>query len=124
MDRKPQISAKATYVFNEGELDQLDELSLTSVIAAARDSLEQNPKGSNGDIPGDGDVASASIEGDRTINELLDGPVWSGDRHSNLGAHSHARTAREPVDVDPSDDLIAPDLLFTGQTGTRDEEPP
>lgn len=41
MDNKPKISAEGTYVLDEDELDQLDELSITSVMDEATASFAQ-----------------------------------------------------------------------------------
>lgn len=68
MDRKPKINPKATYVFDEGELDQLDELSLTSVIAEATHSLGERQGGPTGMHPA---AANQRLLLSRVIGRLM-----------------------------------------------------
>jgi hypothetical protein len=101
MTTKQKVSANGTYVFDPAEIDQLDELSMTTVLSdainAAARRLEPQPP----------DLVGSARVGDTTINELLGGQLEPNDApppHSGFPARS------EPAEE--TGDLIDPDLLF------------
>jgi hypothetical protein len=104
MNTKAKISANGTYVFDPEEVEQLDELSLTSMIAAIDPS--QSPNEAQAAAP-----EHSTGAGDTTINALLAEP-------SEL---PHQTPKRAPVSMRPDapetgDDLISPDVLFPDLT--------
>ena len=106
MSARAKISANGTYVFDPEEIEQLDELSLTSMIAAIDPSRPPNeaqratPEQSTG-------------AGDTTINALLAASSGLADQ-----APRRAPVA-SPEPLDTGDDLISPDLLFTDLSGHK-----
>lgn len=103
MSTKQKISANGTYVFDPAEIDQLDELSMTTVLSDVV----------NANTPDDGatespDVVGPARLGDTTINELLSGQIEPDD----------APPARSGLPFRPQheeetpEDLIDPELLF------------
>jgi hypothetical protein len=110
MDTKTKISANGTYVLDSEDLEQLDELSLTSVINAipeAQQSPKQPPK-----QPPKSSKAPAPDAGDTTINEILRGAPATPDRPP----------AAVPPNADPAEstgDLLDPELIFTERTPPR-----
>jgi hypothetical protein len=105
LDAKTEISANGTYVLDPEDVEQLDELSLTSVITdVVKASAQPSPKSS--------DAAASGAEGDTTINEILRG--------------APATTVQPPATVprraEPSEstgDLVAPELIFDDVTQRR-----
>jgi hypothetical protein len=94
MSTKAKISANGTYVFDPEEIEQLDELSLTSMIAAIDPS--QPPKETQ-----PADPQPVACAGDATINAIL-------ERHPEEPGPTYG----EPSDEEAGD-LIAPELIFT-----------
>ena len=105
MDGKSKISGRDTYVLDEDELDQLDDLSLTSVIGDATDFLTHQELGDD----------SPEVETDHsTIDELLEDRSWGTDEAPIRHRHTDSRDdslGRSEAAESP-DDLIAPELLF------------
>ena len=100
MDYKTKISPNGTYVLDSEDLEQLDELSLTSVINAipeAQQSPKQPPKSSK---------APAPDAGDTTINEILRGAPATTDRPPSAAP-------KTPEPAESTGDLIDPELIFT-----------
>jgi hypothetical protein len=98
MDGKPKISARETYVLDEAEIEQLDQLSLTSVVTALVEAVpEDDPE------PKSLGIAPSSVKGDTTINEILEAP--SVDDQPVERSDSSAQP-------EPAGDLIAPELVF------------
>lgn len=124
MDGKPKISAEGTYVFDEDELDQLDELSLTSVIGGT-DTLAQRDQEPVGDLSESETVAD---QGDSTINELLRDPASDEPANDSSSATDSVPVLRGDIRrqddsaVESSEDLIAPDLLFPELSDKSDLE--
>jgi hypothetical protein len=107
--QKQKISANGTYVFDAEEIEQLDELSLTSVLSAIADpNAQENPEAEPPDL-----VAPARL-GDTTINELLSGQLEPDDAPS---AQSDLPIRPEPAE-EPGD-LIDPELLFPDLTPSK-----
>jgi hypothetical protein len=102
MGTKQKISANGTYVFDPEEIEQLDELSMTSVLSAV---VDQDTKEHRQTESTDG-VSPARL-GDTTINELLSGQIEPDDAADlNLGFPAG------PEPPETADDLIDPDLIF------------
>jgi hypothetical protein len=92
---KAKISANGTYVFDREDIEQLDELSLTSMIKAI-------DPGQPPDEAERSDPKPIACAGDTTINSLLEEP------------DSEAPTYVEPAAALEQDgDLLAPELIFT-----------
>ena len=111
MGSTPKFSAKRTYIFDEDELGQLDELSLTSVIREATESLERSPKEPEARTSESEEATSARWQGDATINELLKQPISSDNPRSNGLGREYSNDVVEGKPAE-QDDLIAPELLF------------
>ena len=122
MGSKQNISANGTYVFDKDELDQLDELSLASVIDDTADSLNRLHEEPGAHSSECEETSSASIQGDLTINELLKDSISSSDPLSDSGRHVHSEHTTEPQPIEAQDDLIAPELLLGEQTGDRNDD--
>jgi len=108
MGTKQKVSANRTYVFDPEEIEQLDELSLTSVLSAVVDdaSPQEAPEPESPNT-----VAPASL-GSTTINELLSGQLEPDD---DPPARSGLPVRPQSAEEMPGD-LIDPDLLFPGIT--------
>jgi hypothetical protein len=102
MGTKQKISTNGTYVFDPDEIEQLDELSLTSVLSAVVDASPQEAPS-----PMSADIVSPARLGDTTINELLSGQLEPDDAPP---ANSGLPVSLELAET--SDDLIDPELLF------------
>ena len=106
MDAKTKISANGTYVLDPEDVEQLDELSLTSVMKEAVDAIpqvESSPKPSD---------TAASGEGDTTINAILRGVPSADDQPSSA-------LPQAPAPSENTGDLLAPELLFPDLTPPR-----
>ena len=113
MGVKPKISPRGTYVLDAGDLEKLDELSLTSVIGEVRDALEQSP----GEPAGDG-IDNASSAGDPTINGLLGGGIDPPtDRRWDACSEIPEYAA-----IEAADEFIAPELLFREEGSGSDDD--
>jgi len=66
MKSKPKISANGTYILDPEEIEQLDELSLTSVISDVVGAIPEERADSEST-----DVESPSDAGDTTVNKIL-----------------------------------------------------
>jgi hypothetical protein len=108
MSAKQKISANGTYVFDPEEIEQLDELSLTSVLSTMVDPAQEVPEAASPDV-----VAPARL-GDTTINELLSDQLEPDDAPP---AHLGLPVRPEPAE-DPGD-LIDPELLFPDLTTSK-----
>jgi hypothetical protein len=113
MSTNQKISANGTYVFDPEEIEQLDELSLTSVLSAVVDASPQEPPETE-----TRNVVAPTTRGDTTINELLGGQLEPDD--------APAARSDLPVRPEPAEDfgdLIDPELLFpdlaTSKAGKR-----
>jgi len=102
MSTKQKVSPNGTYVFDPAEIDQLDELSMTTVLSDAVNAT--TPEGREIESP---DVVGPARGGDTTINELLNGQLEPDDAPP---AHSGIPAGPEPAE-EPGD-LIDPDVLF------------
>jgi hypothetical protein len=114
MGDNSKISGRDTYVFDKDELEELDELSLTSVMTDATESIRKMCSDAGLDVPEDLDVPEedeAFGSGDTSINALLEDPVPSADYDSDYGPASSQNSD------DASDDLIDPSLLFPDEFG-------
>lgn len=112
MSDKQPISARETYILDEDELDQLDELSLTSVIEDLSGSVRQLQS----EPEPDAHALEQPSSGDTTINELLydAAPLdYSPDEYRPHADYDDAAIELDPPEA--SDDLIAPDVLFSDQ---------
>ena len=99
MDTRPKINPNGTYVLDEEDIEQLDQLSLTSVISAVVDATfrdDPEPKSSG--------IAASAAEGDTTINKLLGPRSTPGDEPPEQSGF--------PAEPEPAGDLIAPELVF------------
>jgi hypothetical protein len=105
MSTKGKISANGTYVFDPEEIEQLDELSLTSMIAAIVPN-EQPDEARRVDLE------RGACAGDTTINALLEEPVASPE--DPLPTYVDPRG-----DPEEAGDLIAPELMFTEPPSRR-----
>ncbi len=108
MGTKQKVSANGTYVFDPEEIEQLDELSLTSVLSTMVDPAQEVPEAASPDV-----VAPARL-GDTTINELLSDQLEPDDAPP---AHLGLPVRPEPAE-DPGD-LIDPELLFPDLTTSK-----
>ena len=109
MDTKPKVSAGGTYVFDAEDIEQLDELSLTSVLRSVVDSGEHEAPEQKAP-----DIATPCAAGDTTINEILRAESASNDQPPEQ--------PRFPTDPSPgptAGDLIDPDLVFPELTSGR-----
>lgn len=113
MDAKPKVSAKGTYILDDEDIDRLDELSLTSVINDVTDPFEASRQEPQERLP---DVDEEPSLGDSTINQLLNESVASADLPFD------ERNGHLDESLEPSDDLIAPELLFSDQDGADDDD--
>jgi hypothetical protein len=105
MDGKPKISGRDTYVLDGDELDQLDDLSLTSVIGEATDFLAQPDQELGDDSP-------EFETGDSTVDALLEDRNWGTDGLRVLHGHTDSQddSVGRSETMEPPDDLIAPAL--------------
>jgi hypothetical protein len=106
---KQKVSANGTYVFDPEDIEQLDELSLTSVLSAVVDGAgpQEVPEPESPNT-----VAPASLGG-TTINELLSGQLEPNDERLRAPAFPPDRSAERV------DDLIDPELVFPELTTTK-----
>jgi hypothetical protein len=100
MGTKQKISANGTYVLDPEEIEQLDELSMTSVLAAVDDPDTTEHRQTESP-----NVVSPARLGDTTINELLSGQLEPDDAPP---ARSGIPATPQPED-ETSDDLIEPE---------------
>jgi hypothetical protein len=112
---KPRKSATDTYVLDQDEVDQLDELSLTSVIGDFTDAGDAAGIGT--DDPPEPEAPSPSTEGDTTINQLLEDSSLLD--YQIPDDHGYDVTQSESED-EPSE-LIAPDLIFSESDKSDDD---
>lgn len=112
MGGKPKISPRGTYVLDAVDLEQLDELSLTSVIGEMTDALEPLC----GEPAEDG-VPNASGAGDPTINALLE-----DGRDPPTGRRQDVSEIPEYAAIETADELIAPELLFGEEVAGDDDD--
>jgi hypothetical protein len=102
MGTKPKVSANGTYIFDAQDIEQLDEVSLTSIVSTIVDSNEQDaPELKSSDI-------AAPSAGDTTINSILKGAPSSNDQPP-----AHSGLPVKPESAETTDDLIAPELIFS-----------
>ncbi len=106
MGAKQKITAAGTYVFDPEEIEQLDELSMTSVLSAVVEAIPEEHCQPEPPI-----VAPVS-RGNTTINELLSGQLGPDD-----GPPARLPARSEPVET--TDDLIDPDVIFPELTTSR-----
>jgi hypothetical protein len=106
MDTKPKISPNGTYVLDEEDIEQLDELSLTSLISAVVEATPQDDP----EVKSSG-IAASSDDGDTTINAILRAPSASDDQQPGFPA--------EPDPAHTGGELIAPELVFPELTPGR-----
>jgi len=99
---KQKISADGTYVFDAEEIEQLDELSLTSVLSAIVDPVPQEDSEPKSTL-----VAAVPGKADTTINEILKGQGSAQDQRP-----THRGLNNNPLPAETSDDLIDPALVF------------
>ena len=107
MDAKTKITANGTYVLDPEDVEQLDELSLTSVMKEAVDAIpqvESSPKTS--------DTAASTGDGDTTINAILRGMPSAEDQPSSA-------LPQAPAPSESTGDLLAPELIFPDLTPPR-----
>jgi len=101
MSVKPKISPNGTYILDPEDIEQLDEFSLTSVIADAVESFPQErPESAPSDTP-------AADAGDTTINRILEASQAPDDQppvHRDSAADSDA--------TETTSDLLNPKLMF------------
>jgi hypothetical protein len=102
MDSKTRISANGTYVLDPEDIEQLDELSLTSLINAIPEA-QQPPKPAE---------APAPDAGDTTINQILRGAPATIDA-------PRAPPPKSPERPESTGDLIDPELIFSDPTPPR-----
>jgi hypothetical protein len=110
MGTKQKISANGTYVFDPEEIEQLDELSLTSVLSAVVDGSPQ--EGPETEPP---NLVAPASRGDTTINELLSGQLEPDDEPPS---RSGLPVRPQPAEEAPGD-LIDPELLFPDLTTSK-----
>lgn len=109
MDTKPKISPTGTYVLDAEDIEQLDQLSLTSVVSALGETVsEDDPEWTSSSIP-------ESLDGDTTINKILAAQAASAS--DQLAEQPDFPTESESAQT--AGDLIAPELLFPELTGGR-----
>lgn len=107
VNTKPKISANGTYVLDPEDIEQLNELSLTSVISDVIGSMRQ--EGSEPEASSDAPMPFEAA--DTTINELLDLEPSSDDEpFADSGRSAGPETA---ADAETSGDLLDPALIFT-----------
>jgi hypothetical protein len=112
MKKGAKVSASDTYVIEEGQRDQLDELSLTTVLNETTGTLDQ-PESEPEDVIHELDEAQLeSFESDPTINELMRDADFSGISQAVDPAHSDRSQPDSAEPIEPSDDLLSPELLF------------
>ena len=112
MGTKQKVSANGTYVFDPGEIEQLDELSLTSVLSAVVDDASPQEAPEPAESP---DIVAPASLGGTTINELLSGQLEPDDEPP---ARSGLPIRPQPAEETPGD-LIDPDLLFPELTKSK-----
>jgi hypothetical protein len=96
MSGKQKISANGTYVFDPEDIEQLDELSFTSMIKAIEP----------GQQPSEAVQAQPEpVAGDTTINAMLEEPAESCDE-------DYRATDELQGDPEETGDLLAPELIF------------
>ncbi len=108
MGTKQKITADGTYVFDPEEIEQLDELSMTSVLSAVVEAIPEEH------CQPQPPVVGPASRGDTTINELLSGQLEPDD---GPPAHCGLPPTSEPAET--TDDLIDPDLLFPELASSR-----
>ena len=106
MDAKSKISANGTYVLDPEDVEQLDELSLTSVMKEAAGALPR------GEPSPTSDEGASTGEGDTTINEILRGAPTRDDELASGGS-------QDSVQSDNTEELLAPELIFPDLTPRR-----
>ena len=107
MDAKTKISANGTYVLDPEDVEQLDELSLTSIMKEAVDAIPETEPS-----PRSSPTATSTDEGDTTINAILRGAPSADDQPSSA-------LPPDPAPSDSTGDLIAPELIFPDLTPPR-----
>ena len=118
-DEKPKVSADGTYIFDADDLDELDDVSLTSVMGDVAESIKEKLKESGDSLP---DIDESMFSTD----EHDAGP---GDEQEDLIAKSIEATLSpdamsDQVDADSGEEdepetLIPPELLFPGASKGR-----
>jgi hypothetical protein len=104
MGTKQKVSANGTYVFDPDEIEQLDELTFTSILPTIADDGGPQP-GSESESP---EVVAPGAVGNTTINELLSyqlEPDAEPPPRSDLPGRVQAAE-------EPSDDLLDPGVMF------------
>jgi hypothetical protein len=109
MGQKQKLSANGTYVFDPEEIEELDELSLTSIVRGIVDCSPQEAP--SAESP---NVVSPARLGDTAINELLSGQLEPDDAPAaSSELPIRPELAEEPGDlIDP--EILFPDLLKKG----------
>jgi hypothetical protein len=103
MTSRPKINPSSTYVLDEADIEQLDELTLTSMVTALVEIAHEGPP----EPPAD--LATSLPAGDAAINEIL------------AASSADQKLERSDVLVEPetTDDLLAADVLFPELTPER-----
>jgi hypothetical protein len=110
MDTKSKFSPNGTYVLDAEDIEQLDQLSLTSVVSALGETVtEDDPAPAASSIP------EHSVEGDTTINKILG--AQSASESDQLAGQPDLPSESEAAQT--AGDLIAPELLFPELTSGR-----
>jgi hypothetical protein len=103
MNTKTKIDPSSTYVIDESEIEQLDELSLTSMVTAlvevAPEDAPEPPADSGASLP----------PGDAAINEIL----------AASGANQKRERSDLLIEPETTDDLLSADVLFPELTRER-----
>jgi hypothetical protein len=93
MGKKSKVSADGTYVFDSDDLDELDDLSLTSVMGEVADAIQEKLKQAEERAPSD-------EEDQLNFEEAM-----------SSGTDSEEKTAEKQEDA--PDAMIPPELLIT-----------
>lgn len=116
MTGKPKVSPNDTYILDEDDVDALDDLSFTTILDDATDSLERATEAQS-DSPEPADRPPSSGHQDQEINDLID--LMSSETRA---ADSTSTPSDEKHDLESpaSEDLLAPEMLFPGEGSDED----
>lgn len=113
MNATSKISARETIVIDENEIDQLDEISLTSVMRQLTDPAEPSQSQHTDERRDPPTAPYAPERADSTINELLSSlaPMEESLKESTYAHYGDAACDAELSD-EAVDELLSADVLF------------
>jgi hypothetical protein len=118
-DEKPKVSADGTYIFDADDLDELDDVSLTSVMGDVAESIKEKLKESGDSLPDiDESIFSTDEDDARPGGEQEDLIATGIEATRSPDAMSNEADA-DTGEEDEPETLIPPELLFPGASTGR-----